>query len=315
MSSRSCLSSIESSVDAVESLANATEWIITNRGGFAQLAGLAMVPSQNLGPSQLTSEQLVDSLPQSQIKKLNFEVDENYLRGIIYYPSGWDRSNKSRCILYHNPNCITLSGYFENKNLTWTPKEIMQLRKCPIIFYDYRGTGLSKDNIISTSSMEMKFRPTYDSIAIDGVTLTQFAFNEFDHVEVWGSSLGGGVATVSLEKYLSTHKNDCSRVSFFNHDSFSTTPAVVMPNWKKTANFLGWVFGGNLDAQTSMIKLIDMKIPITILCHQRDPVIPAGSRMMECLQRFETSSNVRFIKSEFYGHADLSYDMIFALKN
>src|SRR5690606_39967157 len=58
----------------------------------------------------------------------------------------------------------------------------------------------------------------------------QYALGRFGYVDVAGSSLGGGVATVSLSSYLEKVPDLASRVSLLNHDSFSTTAQVVFPN-------------------------------------------------------------------------------------
>ena len=132
----------------------------------------------------------------------------------------------------------------------------------------------------------------------------------FGEVEVWGSSLGGGVATVSLERYLNNNPLDVRRVSINNHDSFTTTPRVVFPNYPLVADSVGWLVGGNLDAQTPMRSLIERGVKVTVLCHQNDPVIPAGARMGEFASQFRHRDNVSVIYSPEYGHANLSSDMV-----
>jgi len=298
-------SSIQSSVRTVN-------WIIENRGGFAWLTGLVMVPSQFLGPKAARSEKIIAEAAKSDHFKIQrFSLPDNdsdtSVKGVIYYPAGWNQSDSSRCVLYHNPNGITVSGYFEDGRLSWTPAEILKLAKCPIIMYDYRGTGLSSENTCMTS---LSFRPTYQTVAVDGETVLEHALKNFQSVNIMGSSLGGGVATVSLERYLKANPADTRRVKLTNHDSFSTTPKVVMPGWPRVANWTGWALGGLLDAETSMKKLIGRGIPITVLCHDQDPVIPRGARMAELIETLPRKRNITVIHSPEYGHANLSQDMI-----
>lgn len=298
-------SSIQSSIRTVN-------WVIENRGGFAWLTGLVMVPSQFLGPKAVRSNQIIAGVAESdnfKIKRFSLPVKgtDTSVEGIIYYPRDWNPSDHSRCVLYHNPNGITASGYFKDGQLAWTPAEVLKLAECPILMYDYRGTGLSSENTCMTS---LAFRPTYETVAVDGQTTLSYALDHFQSVSVVGSSLGGGVATVSLERHLKANPDDDRRVSLTNHDSFSTTPKVVMPEWPRAANWAGWVLGGLLDAETSMKSLVERGIPITVLCHNRDPVIPRGARMAEFIETLPRKRNVSLIYSPEYGHAHLSQDMV-----
>ncbi len=297
-------SSIHSSEKSVNS-------IIENRGGFAFLTGSALVPSQFLDPKAGRAFEVIAKAAESgdfKIERFTLPVNgaSSSVEGVIYYPSGWDRSDRSRCVLYHNPNGVTVSRYFQNGDLAWTPAEIMKLAKCPILMYDYRGTGLSSEN---TSLSSLAFRPTYETVVVDGETVLKYAFEYFDSVRVMGSSLGGGVATVSLERHLKTNPENAERVSLINHDSFSTTPKVIMPNYPKCADWAGWALGGLLDAETSMKSLIERGIPITVLCHDNDPVIPHGARMAELVEKLFEKRNISVIHSPEYGHANLSQDM------
>jgi hypothetical protein len=300
---------------SVESSVRTVNWVIENRGGFAFLTGLVMVPSQFLGPkAELANQVIADAANREdfQLERFSLPVKDSgtSVEGVIYYPRDWDQSDRSRCVLYHNPNGITASGYFEDGRLAWTPAEILKLAKCPILMYDYRGTGLSSENTCMSS---LAFKPTYETVAVDGQTALGYALENFESVSVVGSSLGGGVATVSLARHLNENPDDVRRVTLTNHDSFSTTPKVVMPGWPRVANWAGWALGGLLDAETPMKSLIGRGIPITVLCHDRDPVIPRGARMAEFIEAQPVAQNVSVIHSPEYGHANLSQDMVYKL--
>lgn len=300
----------------MSSTANNVNWMIMNRGGLAQVAGLVMVPSQFMGPNYEESVQIIDTLCNNStnynatiVEKFFIICGETTIAGIICYPPGWQFKDNNRCMLYHNPNGIITAGYFQGSKLSWTPGIIFEKEQVPIILYDYRGTGLSKNNQDSLSSVAFQFHPTYASIAEDGVTVLKYALSQFKQVDVWGSSLGGGVATIALDHHLQQNPDDKHRVILYNHDSFSTTSRVVLPTIPSIANLIGSAVGGNLDAATSMQNLIARNIKITVLCHHQDPVIPTGARMAEFVESL-SNHNVFVIYSPKYGHADLSHDMI-----
>lgn len=290
-----------------------SNWFIENRGGFAYVSGLIMVPSQFLGLKAGESLEIIKNVKE-EIEIFNLPVNngDTYVDGIIFYPNGWDKNDSSRCVLYHNPNGITVAGYFKKGSIFWTPAEILKLYNCPIIMYDYRGTGLSSDNECSSS---LAFRPTYESVVVDGETVLKHTLDKFDFVTVIGSSLGGGVATVSLERHLEKFPSNSSKVVLINHDSFSTTPRVAMPTHPIIADWTGWALGGLLDAETSMKKLIARNILIMIIWHRRDPVIPPGARMAEYVESLPQKRNVTIICSPQYGHANLSEDMVSAIQS
>lgn len=84
-----------------------------------------------------------------------------------------------------------------------------------------------------------------------------------------------------------------------------------MPHFPGTADTIGWLIGANLDAETPMKKIIERNIAVTVLCHERDPVIPKGARMAEFVEPFSKKDNVTLIRSEFgWEHAQLSQEMI-----
>lgn len=314
-------SSLYSSVAySSETTARAVNWLIENRGGIAFLTGALMVPSQFMGPNFNESNDIIDAVCASNnaeytVEKFNINLlDGGNIGGVICIPKNWDPADKSKCVVYNNGNGITTPGYFNNNVLGWTPKEILKIRECPLILYDYRGTGLSQDNETNFSSAS-RFLPTHKTITDDGFSvLCRFA-KEFDSLEIWGSSLGGGVATVALERYLEANSNDAGRMALTNHDSFATTARVMVPKIGIIADGLGLLVGGQLNAFTPMQSLLQRGIKVTILCHQQDPVIPQGARMAEFVAPlFPQYNNLSFVYSPLYGHANLSSDMINQLK-
>ncbi len=302
----------------LEAISSAINRLITNRAGLAYLAGKVLVPSQFLGPDLATSKQVIEAVCKNsnrnhpKFERFEISDDEGPLRGLICYPHNWNPTDRSRCVIYHNPNGITLPEYFENGRLDWTPHDILKIHNCPVILYDYLGTGLSQNP--APSSLP-RIYPTYSTVVKDGEIAINYALKQFQQVDVWGSSLGGGVATIALESHLKRHPQDSQRVSITNHDSFSTTPRVVMPNWPRFADLLGAIVGAKIDATKAMQSLIDRGIKVTILCHTADPIIPKGARMADFVAALPPANNVMLIYSKEMEHAGLSADMLQRLRS
>lgn len=304
----------EESSSSLLSHAATVNAFIEQQGGFA-LTGLAIVPSRYTGPQAHLAEKVIRVItksPNFKIKKFDLPIQQDMERrvnGIIYFPKGWDAKDRSRCVLYHSPTGISVAEYFADGELTCTAGKILQWAKCPIIMYDYRGTGLSSKSIRLSSS---EFQPTYETVLADGEAVLQYALEQFTSVQILGSSLGGGVGTVSLDRHLDKHPKDQQRVSLYNHDSFSTTTRVAMAGWPRAEIWVNWLIrlvpARLIDAQSSMERLINRAIPVTILSHRRDPVLPPGSRMAEFAET-RKQQNVSILYSEAYGHANLSDDL------
>jgi len=313
--------SLQTSLDATvtsfensyQQSAKTVNWMIENRGGLAKIAGLAIIPAQYIANDHISSNKIINRLlsigmRNGDIEKISIPMGDNSIEGIICYPKNWKKEDNSRCIVYHNPNGVATAGFFEDGNLSWTPGEIFKTKNCPIILYDYRGVGLNQD---VTTNSSLKFHATYESIITDGQAALKFALTKFDKVEVIGSSLGGGVATVSLDRHLTKNPLDKNRIiQLINHDSFTTTPRVIFPNNPRIADFLGYVVGANLDAMNPIKNLIARGVKVTVLCHTKDPIIPFGARMGDFVQTLPKKANATVFASPQYGHANLSSDMV-----
>ncbi len=312
LSSARSLSDI--SATSVESSVESVHWMIRNRGGMAFVTGLALVPSQ-FGPRAADHQRAIDEAAFGapfKIEKFSVKVADDYIiSGVVYYPPGWDPVNKSKCVAFHNPNGATIADFFDNHMLTWTPGAIADLRECPIVMYDYRGTGISQHHVMSS----IQFRPTYSTVVEDGVAALEYACQNFHHVEVWGSSLGGGVSAKALDAHLEKYPADVRRVKLTNHDSFTKTSRVVIPSWPRTADWLTWGVGGYIDGETSLVRVANKGVQVTVLCHTNDPVIPAGSRMAESVSAAQLRDRVRIICVEGYRHASLTQDMVAQLRS
>lgn len=308
-SSSECVSS------SLKSVSSAFEWMVKNRGGLAYLSGLAMVPSQFFpGSSTLGSAILKAQELGAEIETFSKSLKTTDLRGVVYFPPKGQILHDNRCILYHNPNGAIVKQFLRSGRLEGTPGELAKMQKCPVVLYDYRGTGLSQEGNISSSTLS--FKPTYSSVLEDGRAALQYALSRFEYVDVVGSSLGGGVATVSLSSCLEKVPDLASRVTLLNHDSFSTTAEVVFPgrgNWG--VNWLGWIVGGLIDAGKAMKSLQKRGVKIVVLAQKRDPVIPQGARMVDFLEAAGTLDTVSHFTGETWGHADLDRTALRFLSN
>lgn len=144
--------------------------------------------------------------------------------------------------------------------------------------------------------------------------MQNYALTHFEYIEAWGSSLGGAVGTKALHAHLDKFPTHIKRVDWTNHDSLTTTSRVVIPSLGKFADWIGWPLGGNLAAEVSMKALIQRGVRITVLCQQKDPVIPEGARMADFIESCGPRKNILLIFSPHRGHANLTLDMIEELK-
>jgi hypothetical protein len=301
--------------DTYKKTANTTQEVLENRGGLANLTGEIIVPSQHNETDNISKViDIVNSRGEIILNKFNYTIKDDTIYGVICYPLSWNQDDQSRCILYHNPNGVITSQYFYNGiDLKGVPGKLFNLYKCPIILYDYRGTGFWKEQQIQNSQMK-PFKPNSASIVDDGILATHFALDIFKQVDIWGSCLGGGVCTASLEKYLKKNEDDVSRVSLYNHDSFSSTPQIILPNTESWfSDTVGEIIGANINAIKPMRSLIKRGVKVIILA-QDDTLIAKGARMIDKMSKEKKQDNVFLFESPTRGHANLTKPMIKELK-
>lgn len=339
---RQCQDSCRSILSRPAVILTPFSWLVENRLGFAKVAGIPLLLSQVLPwlgknfpnmfppdfprvPGLQESREIVEAAFKAgdtygfRTEPLQIKHGSGILHGVICYPPDWD-PNKSQCILYHNPNAIVISQFLVGGYLdpTSAPGRIQSEKKYPVILYDYRGTGLNK---FEGRLGNLPFS-TCETIVQDGVAAVVCALEKFERVYVAGSSLGGGVATASLARHLEASGGlDDARVELLSHDSFTTTSRVIMPGKPRLADFLGWLVGGNLDAEAAMRILIEHNINIVSLNHLDDPVIPKGVHMSEFIEslypggresgRDGGRDSGRIVAREFsgYSHGELTAEM------
>ncbi|WP_067585959.1 hypothetical protein [Endozoicomonas ascidiicola] len=295
-------------------------WLAENRFGLTKLAGLMLVPSQldALCNSEKCAK-LINALCKVEFKdgrsyrQIDVEDGSTKLKAVICYPPGWNHQDNptSNCIVFNNPNGMVTGQLFNPEGKFWCdmlPGYLQKQRHCPVIIYDYSGTGLNK-----TPSSPW---PTGDTIIRDGCAVLKYAAKHFGHIENTGTSLGGGVATVSLEKLVSEGMLEEKRANLISHDSFTSIPRVVMPRCHAFADFLGLLVGGTVNAERSMNKLIDRSVSVKVLNNKKDHVIRDGARMSGFASCYAKRLNVSVYESaEGQGHMALPYKFREALKD
>ena len=278
------------------------KWLLENRFGLAKLAGAALVPSQ----FERVCDSELSALQANELCQTTFDDKRSYervsvkdgdteLEAVICYPPGWHHKEceTADCVVFNNPNGITVAGLFNLDNTlneSFLPGAIQQIKACPVILYDYRGTGMNK-----TSSAPW---PTANTIVKDASAVLKYAAERFrfGHLTLAGSSLGGGVATASLERVLNESDSlTPDRVSLINHDSFTTSGRVVIPRFPRFADALAWLLGGNLNALKPMKKLINRKVSITVINNLGDHVIPHGARMLESVREMGDRPHIKTV--------------------
>ena len=317
---------------SAEVITKPVTWLVENRFGLAKLVGLVAIPSQ-LFPKTLR-EHSVNCVDQAcasnasndpskpRYTKVLIKNENDLMRVVICKPPNWTIEKNNRCVLYHNPNGVLAGdcffpGHLYEHNLTadvhcgFIPSHLQKMRECPVILYDYRGTGM---NFFKSIWKRIIHSPTCETVTRDGHAALTYALKHYEKVESYGVSLGGAVAIRSLARFLDANKNfDVSRVSLVAHDSFTSIPRVVCPSVPILSDAVGWLFGAHMDATQPMQSLIKREVNTTILNHTDDRVIPKKARMSE-FAKSQPASSVIVLESDekfsFYGsHGTMTTDM------
>ncbi len=323
--------------------ASVAGWMIENRLGLSRLVGCRLISAQYRylfsakAHFPATSQAIIDSACDAthedgfRTEKIALSHDTTTLSGVICYPAGQQSTPSSDLIIYNNMNGTTISNFFDKDRLattshelsdgepTETPGNIQRILGCPVLLYDYTGTGINKRAGLS------RYAPaaTGETVIKDAMAVLHTALNQpgIDNITLIGSSLGGGVATVALERYLSNLGEDEAirtkkRLTLVNHDSYSTTSRVVIPQFPKFADTLGWLCGAHIDAATPMKQLVDHhKVNTIILSRESDHTIRKGSRMYEMFANASAQeSHLSWYHSNLPGHSGLSEDQAAFLK-
>ena len=332
-------------IDAVTSL---IRWPIENRLGLAKLFGALVVPAQ-FSRSDVPGLEILNDACDDRNQKSGHRVrlgeavhGNTRLRVAVCYPPDWPDGDTSRCVLYHNPNAITVAEYFHRNcydagdagqerydfhprlrhsglrrvssdhstSPAHCPGVIQDMRKCPVIFYDYRGAGINQQIT--------PFFPTCETVVQDGQATLHYALTHFDEVEVFGTSLGGAVATASVDRYQCSPDVLKDRIKSVNVlDSCSDTSHVLFPkqgDWIKT---LGWLFGADLDGKKHVDSLISKGFNVAVSNHTCDDVVPPEARLATQIPVQDVSkpnvqvhlSGSKTNQNSYFNHGSLTEDV------
>ena len=96
--------------------AQTVSWMIENRGGLAKLAGLLLVPAQYMAHDHTASNKIIDGLldiehGKAPIERITIPMGKDSIEGVICYPKDWKKEDNSRCIVYHNPNGVSVADF------------------------------------------------------------------------------------------------------------------------------------------------------------------------------------------------------------
>ena len=323
--------------------ASVAGWMIENRLGLSKLVGCRLVSAQYRylyfakAHFPATSQAIIDSACNAthddgfRTEKITLSHDATTLSGVICYPAGQQSTPSSDLIIFNNMNGTTISNFFDKDRLastshgltdgepTETPGNIQRILGCPVLLYDYTGTGINK----RAGLLRHAPAATGETVIKDAMAVLHTALNQpgIDNITLVGSSLGAGIATVALERYLSNLGEDEAirtkkRLTLVNHDSYSTTSRVVIPQFPKFADTLGWLCGAHIDAATPMKRLVEYhKVNTIILSRESDPTIRKGSRMYEMFANAPAQErHLAWHHSKISGHSGLSEDQATFLK-
>ena len=328
----------------ISQCASVADWMIENRLGLARLLGCRLISAQYRylycakAHFPATSQAIIDAACDAthedgfRTEKITLSHGATTLCGVICYPAGQPSTPSSDLIIFNNMNGTTISNFFDQDRLastshglpdgepTETPGNIQRILGCPVLLYDYTGTGINK----RAGLLRHAPAATGETAIKDAMAVLHTALNQpgIDNITLVGSSLGGGVATVALERYLSNLSEDEAirtkkRLTLVNHDSYSTTSRVAIPQLPQFADTLGWLCGAHIDAATPMKKLLGYhKVNTIILSRESDPTIRKGSRMYEVFANASAKeSHLSWHHSDLPGHSSLSEDQAAFLKN
>ena len=327
----------------ISQCASVAGWMIENRLGLSRLLGCRLVSAQyrylfsTKAHFPAKCQAIIDSACDAthedgfRTEKITLSHGATTLCGVICYPAGRQLTPSSDLIIFNNMNGTTISNFFDKDRLastshglpdgepTETPGNIQRILGCPVLLYDYTGTGINK----RAGLLRHAPAATGETAIKDAMAVLHTALNQpgIDNITLVGSSLGGGVATVALERYLSNLDEDEAlrtkkRLTLVNHDSYSTTSRVAIPQLPQFADTLGWLCGAHIDAATPMKKLLGYhKVNTIILSRESDPTIRKGSRMYEVFANASAKeSHLAWYHSDLPGHSGLSEDQATFLK-
>lgn len=300
------------------------------KGPLSSLASKILIPAQEFCLNRKSSVSVLKNYESEITNKLVHYVDKNNaLDFVVYYHDVSQIKNISKCVLYFNPNGVSVAGFFAGckqtnsakmldqdllNNFMYMPAYLSKLENCGVVLFDLRGCGLNRRPFAHCgifSDTVSYFQPDANTIREDGITMLNKVTTMFGSVKIWGTSMGGGVGTVALSHYLEAHPLEAHRFTLTNHNSFNTTAKCVTQN-----GLLKMMISGldvNVKAGKAMNVVVRHGVPVTVITHLNDSMIRDGSRMLNHFQKRYPSGilppNVTLLQAETDNHMGIDYSI------
>ena len=268
----------------------------SSRLGLPYLMGLRLIPrTPAVLPGSLVRREVYRYCRKegSPLVPLKLFRDEPMpFDAVICYPRDYDRSDRSRVVLYHGGGSEIFG------RILYEVEHLAQLRQCPVICYDYRGIGMNGSRGINRLPANLQ------SIQEDAYRTTVEVAGHYKIVEIFGASLGAGIAAVATERFLDEHPGMVRRISFTALDGYSAVREV----YSKRLTWLVDFFKRNFSPVSSLKNLAARGVRMTMISQKRDRLIPKRARLayLPCLA---DRDNVRTICSKPGEHGLISYEL------
>ncbi len=293
---KSLLTNLPSTLNPPETLSKPTQFY----NGYCKAKKTTGIASQALLPSQTTDTQAaIQHIPLCTQFTLGTK-DGGLLNGVVIPPT--QPLNTRHCIFYSNPNAQTTGEHFDPSGVLYPPTlpaVCAKALQCPLVMYDYRGTGMSNTNPY--------FSATPETLVEDGTLILESLTKQYDHIYVVGTSLGGAVATASLANVLAKSPALKSKFHLINHDSFSSTHKIFRLFGSQTLS--EWIAKSQnvfFDVREAMKKVLAQKVPVLVINHTKDPVIPELAQMSTfILDKCKNPPSVTLFQSPEKAHATM----------
>lgn len=266
-------------------------------GFFQQLGSFLLLTSQMRGNVRVTdimeSKNAIKNLNDvdGKIETIEIPVGTDLMAGILFHPTNQQKTNS--IILQHNPQGGNVGDYFKSGSLLSHTAlgRLANWFDLPVMYYDYRGAGLNSKHFSLKSPQNLALFATSETLIEDGKAALTYALQKYENVLVVGSSLGGAIGTISLNEYLKEHPADAGRVRLIHHDSFTAISEVARGRLPM-GNYFSRLIGMEIDVREPMQNLLQLQVPVSIFCHDQDPMIPREARMANWIQTLPMASNL-----------------------
>ncbi|MBJ7449451.1 MAG: hypothetical protein JHC93_03720 [Parachlamydiales bacterium] len=310
--------------------AKSTVCYLQNRGGLGEITeSITTSKSDNL------IDRLYSGIP-DQIEVFSLSVGEEKLNGFIYYPKNWNKEDKTQCVVFNNPVNCTIESSFQDIEIAFTPKRILSILKCPILFYNYRVRCA-----YNCTSSPKDSKPTYDKHIEDAESVLNHALSRFKKVHFWGICVAGSIATIALANHIEAYPDHHNRVVLESQDAITSittsantkrSPLDAITSTTTSANTKGSplsrfsdkitkeslnlivalkdVTNKELNVTVALKSLVQAKVKTLFISYTNDPEIPQQNRLSEfAFKNYFSETSVSFCYTDEKAHGVLTNEM------